>query len=221
MNYAQFFKATINFKFSFLKRSFDDKAFRLLDVGAGNHSASRVHAIFPNCEYHGLDMNRDYNNSQEDFAVMKDFYELDLTRLDYSIIPDNYFDGIWMSHVIEHLFNGDQVVSKLVEKLKPGGFFYIEYPGARSTRLPSMHGSLNFYDDPSHVRIYSVKELTHVFQQANCAIIKSGTRRNWYYILGMPLQIIKSVLQNQKLKGHIFWDLTGFAEFLYVQKNRS
>jgi len=220
MNYVRHIRATINFKFSFLKRSFGNNAFRLLDVGSGNHSASRVHAIFPNCEYYGLDMTREYNNSEKDFEAMKDFYELDLTKLDYSIIPDNYFDGIWMSHVIEHLPNGDEVVSKLTEKLKPGGFFYIEYPGIRSTKLPSMHGSLNFYDDPSHVRIYSVNELTTVFQQADCTIIKSGTRRNWYYIVGMPVQIIKSVLKNQKLKGHIFWDLMGFAEFLYVRKSR-
>jgi hypothetical protein len=123
-----------------------------------------------------------------------------------------------MSHVIEHLSNGDDVVRKLIEKLKPGGFFYIEYPGIKSTRLPSMRGSLNFYDDSSHVRIYSVAELTNVFTQSGCSVIKSGTRRNWFYILGMPVQVIKSVLQGRKLQGHIFWDLLGFAEFLYVKK---
>lgn len=218
MNYRQFLRATINFKFSFLKRSFNNRHFRLLDVGSGNHSASRIHAIFPNCEYYGLDMDKTYNNNPEDFEAMKDFYELDLTKLDYGIIPDSYFDGIWMSHVIEHLPNGDNVVSKLLQKLKPGGFFYLEYPGKKSTKLPSMYGSLNFYDDPSHVRIYSVTELTKVFQEANCIIVKSGTRRNWFYIFGMPFHMIKSLLQKRKLEGHIFWDLLGFAEFLYVRK---
>src|SRR5687768_8419051 len=109
----------INFKFSFLRRSFDNRPFRLLDVGSGNHSASRITEIFPSCEYFGLDMDKNYNNSPEDFKVMKDFYEVDLTRLDYSMIPDNYFDGIWMAHVIEHLYNGDEVVKKLTSKLRP------------------------------------------------------------------------------------------------------
>lgn len=219
MHYTRYFKAVINFKFSFLKRSFGDKHFRLLDVGSGNHTPSRIHKIFPNCEYYGLDMTTEYNYDQQDFDVMKDFYELDLTKLDFAIIPDMYFDGIWMSHVIEHLGNGDEVVFKLLEKLKPGGFFYIEYPGQRSTRLPSMHGTLNFHDDSSHVRVYSVKELTNLFQQAQCTVIKSGTRRNWFYIAGMPIQIIQYLIKGKKLEGHVFWDLLGFAEFLYVRKN--
>ncbi|NBV95614.1 MAG: methyltransferase domain-containing protein, partial [Actinobacteria bacterium] len=72
--------------------------------------------------------------------------------------PDNYFDGIWMVHVIEHLHNGDAVIQHLLPKLKSGGFLYIEYPGQKSTTLPSMHGTLNFKDDPTHVRVYSVNE---------------------------------------------------------------
>lgn len=219
MNFIQRVKATINFKFSFLKRSFGTGSFRLLDVGSGNHSASRIHGIFPACSYYGLDMDKTYNNSEEDFKVMEDFYQLDLTTLDYSIIPDNFFDGIWMAHVIEHLHNGDEVVEQLIAKLKPGGYFYIEYPGIRSTTLPSMHGSLNFYDDKSHVRIYSVKELSKVFEKNNCSIIKSGARRNWFYIAGMPVKIVTTLLKGKKLQGNIFWDLMGFAEFLYVRKN--
>lgn len=219
MNFTQRVKATINFKFSFLKRSFGSNGFRLLDVGSGNHSASRIHAIFPNCVYYGLDMDKTYNNNEEDFSVMKDFYELDLTRLDYSIIPDNFFDGIWMAHVIEHLHNGDEVVNKILEKLKPGGYFYIEYPGMKSTRLPSMHGSLNFYDDASHLRIYSVNELSKIFEKNNCTVVNSGTRRNLFYIIGMPVKIVRSVITRKKLQGNIFWDLLGFAEFLYVRKN--
>ncbi len=220
MNLTQRGKATINFKFSFLKRSFGHRPFRLLDVGAGNHSASRINAIFPACEYYGLDMDKSYNNNEADFKVMKDFYELDLTKLDYSNIPDAYFDGIWMAHVIEHLHNGDEVVAKLIEKLKPGGYFYIEYPGQKSTTLPSMHGSLNFYDDSSHVRIYSVKELTAIFTRHNCSILASGTRRNWFYIAGMPLKVLGSLISRKKLQGNIFWDILGFAEFLYVKKNK-
>ena len=133
-------------------------AFKLLDVGVGNHSASKTVSLFPACEYYGVDLNKDYNNSDEDFKVMKSFYEMDLTKLDFHLIPNKYFDGIWIVHVIEHLHNGDKVIENLIEKLKTGGYIYIEYPGTKSTRLPSMYGTLNFYDDLSHVRLYSVKE---------------------------------------------------------------
>jgi len=212
------FKQLINFKFNVLKRSFGNKPFKLLDVGAGNHSATRITTTFPACEYYGLDLNKEYSNSEEDFKRMKGFYEVDLTKLDYSIVPDNYFDGIVMAHVIEHLHNGDKVLPGLLQKVKPGGYFYIEYPGMKSTKLPSMYGTLNFYDDPTHVRIYSVNELKKIFESNNCEVLKSGIRRNWYYIISMPLRIIISLIKKGRLQGNIFWDLLGFAEFLYVRK---
>lgn len=215
----QYLKAIINYKFRFLLKSFGNEPFKLLDVGAGNHSASRITGIFPNCSYYGLDLDKTYNNNPEDFKVMKDFYELDLTKLDYSKIPDEHFDGIWMAHVIEHLYNGDEVLPLLLKKLKKGGYFYIEYPGKKSTRLPSMRGTLNFKDDTTHVRVYSVPELTSVFSTNNCTVLKSGTRRNWFYILTMPLRMIISLLKKGYLEGNIFWDLLGFAEYLWVKKN--
>ena len=75
-------------KIAFMKRSFGKSPFRLLDIGAGNHSASKIKSVFPQCEYHGVDMERDYNNSEEDFRLMHGFYEMDLTKLEMSIIPD-------------------------------------------------------------------------------------------------------------------------------------
>jgi hypothetical protein len=174
--------------------------------------------VFPNCEYYGLDMDKTYSNTNDDFKVMKDFYEVDLTKLDYSIVPNEYFDGIVMAHVIEHLYNGDEVLPLLIKKLKQGGYFYIEYPGIKSTRLPSMYGTLNFKDDPTHVRVYSVKEVGDIFKNNHCEILKSGIRRNWFYIVFMPVRILIAIIKTGKLQGNIFWDLLGFAEYLWVKK---
>lgn len=190
----------------------------MLDIGAGNHSASKIKSVFPQCEYHGVDMERDYNNSASDFQLMTAFYEMDLTRLEMSVIPDDYFDGIWMVHVIEHLHNGDEVIRKLLPKLRKGGYMYIEYPGMKSTKLPSMHGTLNFHDDPTHVRIYAVNELKELLQQEGFEVIRSGVRRNIWFIMAMPFRILGFWLRGKKLQGNIFWDLLGFAEFLWVRK---
>lgn len=205
-------------KFIFLKRSFGSRPFRLLDIGAGNHSASKAKRVFPLCEYHGVDMERDYNNDADDFKLMDAFYEMDLTRLEFSAIPDNYFDGIWMVHVIEHLHNGDKVITGLLPKLKPGGYMYIEYPGIKSTRLPSMYGTLNFKDDPTHVRVYSTKELATLFEEKGFKVLKAGTRRNAWFIMAMPFRILGNVVQGKKLNANIFWDVLGFAEYVWVQK---
>ena len=217
MNFKAFSSSFIS-KFIYLKRAFGNKPFCLLDIGAGNHSATKAKSVFPNCEYHGVDMEKEYNNSEEDFKQMHAFYEMDLTKLDFTSIPDNYFDAIVMAHVIEHLYNGDEVVTGLLPKLKTGGYIYLEYPGEKSTRLPSMYGSLNFRDDSTHVRLYSVKELSALVEANGCRVLKAGMRRNGWFIAAMPFRIIKSWLVGKKLQGNIFWDLLGFAEFVWARK---
>lgn len=211
-------KKLTNTKFRFIRKSFGNRPFHMLDVGAGNRSASKTTTIFPNCTYSGLDLDRNTNYVDADFQAMKEFYELDLTKLDLSVIPDNHFDYINMAHVIEHLHNGDEVLPLLLKKLKSGGFFYIEYPGKKSLTLPSMYQTLNFHDDPTHVRVYSVPELKDIFERNGGKVISCGTRRNWFYILALPIRVIFSLVQIGRLRGNIFWDILGFAEYLYVQK---
>jgi len=207
-----------NPKFNFLNKSFGNTQFSLLDIGSGNQSATKTISLFPNCSYYGLDMSKDYNNNPKDFAVMKEFYEMDLTRLDFRVIPDNFFDAILVVHVIEHLYNGDEVLKGLLSKLRHGGSIYVEYPGLKSTRLPSMKGTLNYYDDVTHVRIYAVQELTQLFESNGCVIIKKGTRRSWFYVCVVPFRIVLRWLRGKAVTGNIFWDLLGFAEFVWAKR---
>lgn len=217
MNTKAFSSSFIS-KFIFLKKAVGNKTFTLLDIGSGNHSASKTLSVFPACEYHGVDLQKDFNNDESDYAAMKAFYEMDLTKLNFSPIPDNYFDAINMVHVIEHLFNGDEVVKQLLPKLKRGGYLYVEYPGKKSTTLPSLEGTLNFKDDNTHVRVYSVPELSKLFANSNCTVLKSGTRRNIFFMLAMPFRIISAWVKGKKLQGNMFWDILGFAEFLWIRK---
>lgn len=206
-------------KFKHINSLFGQNTFTLLDVGAGNHSASKTKSLFPNCIYHGVDLNRHANNDDSDFEVMEAFYEMDLTKLDFKVIPDNHFDFIRMTHIIEHLHNGDEVIEQLIPKMKKGGHIYIEYPGQKSTTLPSMHGTLNFYDDSTHVRIYSVPEVAGLLSKHNFEILSKGTRRNAFLLSIMPLKVAGSIFSKEKLKGDTFWDLLGFAEFVFARKN--
>jgi trans-aconitate methyltransferase len=209
---------TLPAKYRFLNKLFKQGEFVLLDIGAGNHSASKTKKWFPNCEYHGLDLNKNYNNDENDFKLMQSFYELNLEELNLDSVPNANFDFIMMAHVIEHLKNGDQVLVKLLAKLKPGGYLYVEYPGIRSTRLPRMKGTLNFFDDDTHVRVYSLTELYNLFLKNNTEIIKGGTRRYIPNILMMPLKVIHNLIKYGKILPSIFWDFFGFAEFILIKK---
>ena len=205
-------------KFVRLKRHFGNKAFTLLDVGSGNKSATDFMYYFPNGAYHGVDMVTDYNYEEEDFAKMDAFYEMDVTKLEFDAIPDNHFDAILMAHIIEHLHNGDEVVRKLSQKLKSGGVIYIEYPGQKSTTLPSRKGTLNFYDDDTHVRIYSVPEVSKVLEEQNFDILSGGTRRSWRNILMMPIKFIHNRIKYGYVMASVYWDWYGFAEYVWARK---
>ena len=209
---------TLPAKYRFLNKLFKQGTFVLLDIGAGNHSASKTKKWFPNCEYHDSDLNKNYNNDENDFKLMKSFYELNLEELNLDSVPNAHFDFIMMAHVIEHLKNGDQVLVKLLAKLKPGGYLYVEYPGIRSTRLPRMKGTLNFFDDDTHVRVYSLTELYNLFLKNNTEIIKGGTRKYIPNILMMPFKVIHNLIKYGKILPSIFWDFFGFAEFILIKK---
>lgn len=205
-------------KFNFMQRVMNGHPFTLLDLGAGNHSPSKTTEIFPNCTYHGVDLNYDYEYTKADIAALKKFYEMDLTKLEFDEMPDGYYDYINMAHIIEHLHNGDTVVEKIATKLKKGGYIYIEYPGKKSTTLPSMYGTLNFYDDPTHVRVYSVKELSELLRKNGFEIVSSGTRRSWYYIFLIPFTSMAYMLKGKRIPAAVLWDLMGFAEYVFAQK---
>jgi len=214
---SQIFTRMVPAKLRFFYTTFKNRPFTLLDVGAGNHSATRVKGIFPKCTYHGIDMET-YNNTSIDLKAMDRYFEMDVTKLLFDDIPDNFYDAILMAHIIEHLHNGDQVIARLCKKLKPCGYIYIEYPGKKSLRLPSMKETLNFHDDPTHVRLYTVEEVAAAAEGGNCRVLKKGTRRYWPYILLTPVKIIMDLVQKKYISGVAFWDILGFAEFVYAQK---
>lgn len=210
---------TTEFKFKKIGKYMDNKKFSILDIGCGNNSAIRTKKRFPECKYYGLDLSKNYNNDSSNFELMENFYELDLTTLNYTTIPDNSFDVINMSHVIEHLYNGDKVVKLLIPKLKKNGIIYIEFPSFRSTKLPSMKGSLNFFDDSTHIRIFTLKELYNLLLINNFTIIEGSVRRDLINIFLIPYRILKCLIRWEKPSGYIFWDLLGFADYVIAKRN--
>lgn len=190
----------------------------MLDIGCGNHAATLTRRWFPRCRYFGVDNRRDYENNEADFRNMARFFELDLTCLEYGAIPDEAFDVLMMSHVIEHLPNGDDVLARLLPKVRKGGVAYIEFPSRRSTRLPSKRGTLNFYDDETHRRVYSVPEVEQVFLDGGWTVLRSGARRDWVRIATTPVAMVKSKIDLGYVAGSVFWDLLGFADYVLAEK---
>lgn len=202
-------------KFKFFYTEYRNKKFYLLDVGCGNGSPSKAKKLFPRCVYHGIDK-ENYNRSIKDNLLMDKYFLLDLTSSDLSEIESEKYDVIIMSHIIEHLSNGDKVIESVLGKLKKGGSIYIEFPSVRSLSFPSMPGTLNFCDDETHVRIFDMKEVANICMRSGCKIVRAGTRRNLANILLFPAILISGIIKGQPASA--FWDLLGFAEYVFAEK---
>lgn len=192
---------------------------RILDVGCGFGSAQNFKRYLPECEYHGLDRTTEYLLAG-DRKVMHRFYQADLETNSLDEVPDTYFDAIVLSHVIEHLHEGEACLQKLATKLRSGGIIYIEYPGARSLNVPhSGPGSfLHFHDDGTHVRVYSVVEVSNVMLRAGCNIVRAGTRRDWPRLLLTPVFAARGLVQHGNIFSGRLWDAFGIAEVVVARR---
>jgi trans-aconitate methyltransferase len=192
--------------------------FQILDVGSGSHSPTLTKQWKPDCNYTAVDINQSYNNNEQDIKMMDKFIQMDLTSLKFDAIPDNSYDIIFMSHIIEHLHNGDEVLKRLLPKLNTGGVIYIEFPSARSIRFPSMNETLNFFDDSTHCRIFSLKEICNLLMGQDYKVLKAGTRRDKLNILLIPVKVIHNLLTRGYIRAGTFWDLYGFADYVVGTK---
>ena len=208
-------------RYAFLERKFGRKAFTLLDVGCGSRSHSVVRYHFPNATYHGVDSCEAASDTQ--YENRDKFFLLELETDSLAAIEDEKYDAIVFSHTIEHLLNGNEVVERLTRKLKVGGFFYIELPSLRSFFLPSADGTLNFFDDPTHVRMYDLKELANTLLRLNIRVLKLGKARSWTKLFFLtPIGIAYNwfyFIFTGRISAKGLLDVFGFADFILGQKH--
>lgn len=65
------------YRFEILDKYLRGAGARVLDVGCGNHSASRTKKYYPSCKYYGVDVTR-YNNDEQDFQCMEQYFEMNI-----------------------------------------------------------------------------------------------------------------------------------------------
>jgi SAM-dependent methyltransferase len=196
-----------------------DQEFRLLDVGCGYGSPAMTRRYFPRCRYYGIDRDPQ-TNRPEDLRAMEQYYNLDLDTDSLDVVPDEFFDVVLFSHVIEHLHNGLNVLAGLARKLRAGGTLYVEFPGLRSLRTPraSRPGDcLHFCDDRTHVRVYALHEVVNVLLDGGLDVVRAGTRRDPVRLLLTPALFLYGCLRRRPWN-RALWDFFGFAEYAVARK---
>lgn len=141
---------------------------------------------------------------------MEKFYKKDSEKDSLEDVPENFFDIVILSHIIEHLSNGLEVLREITKKVKSGGY------SVKSLNLPNMRGILHFCDDPTHKKLYNLIDIANILLSENMMIIKAGTRRILLRIFLLPVIMAYSLLTKRPPAG-IFWDLLGFAEFCFAK----
>jgi len=135
---------------------------------------------------------------------------------DFEIDPlpwtDASMDAVTCMHVVEHLRDLSPLMRETARVLKPGGRAYFETPHPRSLTMPSAKGrfTLNFFDDPTHIRLVELRELRSLAQAAGLTAAASGVSRNWLFAATHPVFVLLPE-SRKKFTARIHW--TGWSAF--------
>lgn len=207
-------------KFLLVRKKLTSASLRILDIGCGNNSPMTTKKWFPGCYYAGADIQQ-YNLCEQDIAAMDRFYPLGSDGSGYASIPDDSFDFIILHHVVEHMSAPEQTLLTICSKLKPGGFIWIAFPSLRSLSLPSAEGSLQFCDDPTHVYVPDVREISNLLLSTGISVLHAGRSRDLIReLIGgiiLPWALLKRGLTG-KMSGKGLWYIFGFEDHVFGQR---
>ncbi len=206
-------------KFLYVRRVLSGPALRILDIGCGNNSPSTTKRWFPGCHYAGADI-QSYNLNEEDSAAMDAFYDLGADGSGYSLIPDESYDFVILHHVLEHMSAPAATLAVICSKLKPGGYIWIAFPSLRSLSLPSAEGTLQFCDDPTHIYVPDVREVSNILITNGVKVLHAGRSKDFIRaMIGaaiLPWALLKKLITG-RLSGRGLWYILGFEDHVFGQ----
>jgi len=193
----------------------------VLDVGCGNHSPSLVKSILPNCIYTGVDI--DYYNLDENDKMLADhlFIFPKERFFDNLEILDSKFDLILATHIIEHLEDPSLLFQACSKLLKIDGVLLISTPSIRSINFPSSKGTLNYYDDKTHIEMPILFSQVYDFCKMNNLLIvkyKLGRPSIVSKLVGFPFELIRKVLKRNVFTTWSYW---GFEDIYLIKLNKN
>jgi 2-polyprenyl-3-methyl-5-hydroxy-6-metoxy-1,4-benzoquinol methylase len=164
--YFYFFNKTISEKY------FPDRKVKILEIGIGSGVQSRILKNLGYEKLYGIDLDDEYKTFLQQEGI--DFKKCDLEK---EKIPygNNMFDIVICSHVIEHVWNYDNLLSETNRVLKPSGIAFIETPNfSKQTKT--------FYSDGTHVKPYLPVGLANLMRMYNSDPIKTYNTGNFWII---------------------------------------
>jgi SAM-dependent methyltransferase len=135
--------------------------------------------------------------------------------------PARSMDAITCMHLVEHLNDLTSLLAEVTRLLKPGGRIYFETPHPKSLALASPRGAaagtftLNFFDDPTHVRLVAMGALAQQVRAVGLEVMTSGTSRNWLFAAAWPLFVFLPP-SRKKFTARVHW--VGWSAYLIARR---
>ncbi|MGL4943348.1 MAG: glycosyltransferase [Thermoguttaceae bacterium] len=129
---------------------------KILDCGCGKgRYVNRLHADFPNLEWHAMDLAPSFT------PFINDGIKTAVGSIVKTPYPDNHFDCVYLAEVLEHCVDLDAAVAELYRITKPDGNVLI------IDKNIAKLGTLKICD---WEQWFSSKQLSHKFQHLGCDV---------------------------------------------------
>lgn len=146
---------------------------RYLDVGCGVGELLWA-AKEAGWEYEGVDPSREFVEIGKKFLGV----EGRVCLLEEAGFPDDYFDAVSMSAVVEHIYNPMGLLVEIKRVLKPGGVFWFDAPNEDGLymRVGNLYMKLRGRDwvvsmaptfPPFHVQGFNPNSIRHLLRRAD------------------------------------------------------
>lgn len=189
----------------------------LLDLGSSDGETLRhIAELRPDLRLFAVDV----SGHPETYPSGCQFHRADLQR-DKLPWPDCSMAAISCMHLVEHLNDLTFLMQEAARLLKPGGRLYVETPHLRSLTLPSLRDkvdvafTLNFYDDPTHVKLVSIGTLDHEVRRVGLEVMASGVSRNWLFAASHFFYFFRPP-SRQKYTAWVHW--LGWSAYLIARR---
>jgi len=140
--------------------------------------------------------------------------------------PDDSFDLVVASHVLEHLRQPLALARECVRVCRPGGRIYLEAPSERSLLLPGMpfwhddFRSLSFYDDPTHLgRPWTPQAFYRLAIHLGCRPLEARHHVIWKHRILLPGLLLYAALRRRSdLFQWFIWTAVGWSCYVMMEK---
>jgi SAM-dependent methyltransferase len=140
--------------------------------------------------------------------------------------PDDSFDCVVLSHVLEHLHDPNAAFGEAVRVCRPGGIVFVEMPSDRSTlfSLPwaqHLHLLLSYWDDPTHVgRPFTPQALYRMAVYWSCSTLVARYDQRLSDLLLFPLRLLAALWRhNPDALVTAWWRAIGWSCYAILRKD--